>query len=55
MKRTFTFITGQLVMPLVNLPPAEPARAPYNELFVAIDDMPNRSNSISKKITTTIL
>jgi arylsulfatase A-like enzyme len=38
MKNTFTLIAG-LLLPLVNLPAAEPARAPYNVLFIAIDDL----------------
>jgi len=38
MKYTFTLIAG-LLLPLVNLLAAEPARAPYNVLFIAIDDL----------------
>ena len=39
MKHTFTLITGLLLAPLVNMPAAEAARAPYNVLFIAIDDL----------------
>jgi arylsulfatase A-like enzyme len=39
MKHTFTLITGLLLASLLNLTAAETARAPYNVLFIAIDDL----------------
>ena len=38
MKKTLTLIS-LLMLPLAYIPAAEPARAPYNVLFIAIDDL----------------
>jgi arylsulfatase A-like enzyme len=39
MKHTLTLLTTLLLSPLVNITAAEAARAPYNVLFIAIDDL----------------
>ena len=38
MEKTLTLIS-LLMLPLAYIPAAEPARAPYNVLFIAIDDL----------------
>jgi arylsulfatase A-like enzyme len=39
MRNILTLIAGLLLSPLVILPAAEPARVPYNVVFIAIDDL----------------